>query len=234
MAVRSGPTSSTAFGSPPVPAPSGLGHLALRNDNVRLFLAAAVALPAQALIDLPLRDRIIAAWDIGAALYLALTWWVILSSRAWGARRWLAVQDAPRSRLFALLFGPQANLVLAVAVSLIGVGSALTLLGQDPGGEEDVKRSLHALGVILAWFVLNTSFTLYYVYLFYRAGGAGLVFPGVDPAGPAEDAEPDQLDFAYFAFTFATTFAASDVSITDRGIRRTALGHSVLAFGYNT
>ena len=36
------------------------------------------------------------------------------------------------------------------------------------------------------------------------------------------------------SFGFATSFATSDVDITDRAVRRTALGHSVLAFGYNT
>jgi uncharacterized membrane protein len=72
------------------------------------------------------------------------------------------------------------------------------------------------------------------VYLFYRSGGVGLSFPGVGVTdSPAID-EMDQLDFAYFALTIANTFSTSDVQITDGIFRRTALGHSFLAFGYNT
>jgi uncharacterized membrane protein len=114
------------------------------------------------------------------------------------------------------------------------VSAALTLLGRDTD-DQSTRQWLHAFGVILAWFVLNTAYTLYYVYLYYRGGGTGLSFHGIKPTDSATgDDEPDQLDFAYFAFTLATTFATSDVEITERGIRRTALGHSLLAFGYNT
>jgi uncharacterized membrane protein len=207
---------------------------AVLNDNVRLVLVTGLALAAQALLDIPARERVIAAWDIGATLYLILTWVIILNGRAWTLRRWVAAQDAPRPRLQALLFGPQANLVLAVAVSLVGVGSALALLGRSGNTDPNVRLVLHALGVILAWLVLNTAYTLSYVYLFYRGGGAGLIFPSAGGVGAPADDEPDQLDFTYFAFTLATAFATSDVQITDRRIRRTALGHSVLAFGYNT
>jgi uncharacterized membrane protein len=208
-------------------------HLALLNDNVRLFVAAGVAFLAQALVDLPGGDRLIAAWDIGAILYLALTWWFMLNPRAWDTRRWIAAQDAPRSRASALLLGPQANLALAIAVSLVGVGAALALLGRS-NDDQSSRQVLHALGVILAWLVLNTAYTLYYVYLYYRGGRIGLSFPIVGHPASTADEHPDQLDFAYFAFTVATAFATSDVQITDRTIRRTVLGHSVLAFGYNT
>jgi uncharacterized membrane protein len=207
-------------------------HRALLNDNVRLFVAAAVAVLVQGLFDLPGRERLIVGWDIGAVLYLALTWWFTLDPRSWDTRRWLAAQTAPRSRAFALFLGPQSNLVLAIGVSLVGVSAALALLGR---GHDDrsTRQVLDALGVVLAWLVLNTAYALYYIYLFYRGGG--LSFPGVGPGhAPAGGDEPDQLDFAYFAFTLATTFATSDVEITERVIRRTALGHSLLAFGYNT
>jgi type II secretory pathway component PulM len=86
-------------------------HLALLNDNVRLFISVAVAILVQALVDLPGRDRPIVAWDVAAILYLALTWWFMLNPRAWDTRRWIAAQDAPRSRVFALVLGAQANLV---------------------------------------------------------------------------------------------------------------------------
>jgi hypothetical protein len=84
-----------------------------------------------------------------------------------------------------------------------------------------------ALGVISAWGVLHSSFALHYAYLYYRSeeSAGGLAFPS--------EQSPDQLDFAYFAFTIAVSFAASDVDVTDRAIRRTVLGHQVLSFFFN-
>jgi uncharacterized membrane protein len=85
-----------------------------------------------------------------------------------------------------------------------------------------------ALGVISAWGVLHSSFTLHYAYLYYRSeeSAGGLAFPS--------EQSPDQLDFGYFAFTIATSFAVSDVNVTDRSIRRAVLGHQILSFFYNT
>jgi len=85
-----------------------------------------------------------------------------------------------------------------------------------------------ALGVISAWGVLHTSYALHYAYLYYRSeeSAGGLAFPG--------EQSPDQQDFAYFAFTIGTTFAVSDVDVTNRAIRRAVLGHQILSFFYNT
>jgi uncharacterized membrane protein len=54
----------------------------------------------------------------------------------------------------------------------------------------------------------------------------GLVFPG--------EQSPKQRDFAYFAFTVGTSFAVSDVDVTDDAMRQAVLGHEVLSFFYNT
>ena len=59
-----------------------------------------------------------------------------------------------------------------------------------------------------------------------RKSAGGLTFPS--------EQNPDQFDFAYFAFTIATSFAVSDVDVTDRAIRRAVLGHQILSFFYNT
>ena len=49
-----------------------------------------------------------------------------------------------------------------------------------------------------------------------------------------EGHDPDYLDFAYLSFDIGMTFQVSDVVITSRIIRRTALAHSLLAFALNT
>ncbi len=54
----------------------------------------------------------------------------------------------------------------------------------------------------------------------------GLEFP--------EDKKPDYRDFAYFSFVLGMTFQVSDVQITSKPLRRLAMWHGLLAFGYNT
>jgi len=85
-----------------------------------------------------------------------------------------------------------------------------------------------SLGVVSAWGVLNVSYGLHYAYLYYRAeeSPVGLAFPG--------EQSPKQRDFAYFAFTVGTSFAVSDVDVTEDRIRQAVLGQQILSFFYNT
>ena len=59
-----------------------------------------------------------------------------------------------------------------------------------------------------------------------RRVARGLAFPG--------EQSPKQRDFAYFAFTVGTSFAVSDVNVTDDAMRQAVLGHQILSFFYNT
>ena len=81
---------------------------------------------------------------------------------------------------------------------------------------------------------MHTVFGLRYAHAFYgdsdevgqdRHAG-GLEFPG--------ERMPDYFDFAYFSFVIGMTCQVSDVQITSRRMRRLALTHSVLSFGFNT
>jgi uncharacterized membrane protein len=76
--------------------------------------------------------------------------------------------------------------------------------------------------------VLHTSYSLYYASRYYRSEKSygGLAFPGEE--------NPRQLDFAYFAFTIGTSFAVSDVEVTESTMRRGVLAHQILSFFYNT
>jgi len=70
---------------------------------------------------------------------------------------------------------------------------------------------------------------LRYAHLYYRGdreGTGGLEFPG--------KREPDDLDFAYFAFTIGMCYQTSDVTISSYAIRRTVLVHAIISFAYNT
>jgi uncharacterized membrane protein len=122
--------------------------------------------------------------------------------------------------LFFIIFVSLVSLVLAISLS------------PDVRDLESTRGAslafMAALGVISAWGVLHTSFALHYAYLYYRSeeSAGGLAFPG--------DQSPQQRDFAYFAFTIGTSFAVSDVNVTDPAIRQAVLGHQILSFFYNT
>ena len=48
-----------------------------------------------------------------------------------------------------------------------------------------------------------------------------------------DDNEPDYWDFAYFAFTIGMCAQTSDVTVSSKTIRRTALTHSIVSFLFN-
>ena len=188
--------------------------------------------------------RLVTFWDIWALVYLGLTWLLILRSSAQQTRQWALDQRTPphphlsilRSvilRVLRTLFliSRTSSLFFIVFVSLVSMALAISLVPDvrnlDSTGGASVAF-MAALGVISAWGVLHTSFTLHYAYLYYRSeeSAGGLEFPS--------EQNPNQLDFAYFAFTIAVSFAVSDVDVTDRSIRRAVLGHQILSFFYNT
>jgi uncharacterized membrane protein len=124
-----------------------------------------------------------------------------------------------------------SSLFFIVLVSLVGLVLAISLSPHVRDLETARGVSvvvLDALGVVSAWGVLHISYALHYAYLYYRSeeSAGGLAFPG--------EQSPKQLDFAYFAFTIGTSFAVSDVAVTDPAIRQAVLGHQILSFFYNT
>jgi uncharacterized membrane protein len=188
--------------------------------------------------------RLVTFWDIWALVYLGLTWLLIMRSSAQQTRQWALDQRTPphphlsilRSvilRVLRTLFliSRTSSLFFIVFVSLVSMALAISLVPDvrnlDTTGGVSVAF-MAALGVISAWGVLHTSFTLHYAYLYYRSeeSAGGLEFPS--------EQNPNQLDFAYFAFTIAVSFAVSDVNVTDRSIRRAVLGHQILSFFFNT
>ena len=187
--------------------------------------------------------RLVTFWDVWALVYLGLTWLLMMRSSAQQTRRRaLDQRTPPRVHLSVLpsvlvgvlralfLISRTSSLFFIVFVSVVSMALAIRLVPavrdlDSSGGL--LVAVMAALGVISAWGVLHSSFALHYAYLYYRSedSAGGLAFPSEE--------NPDQLDFAYFAFTIAVSFAASDVDVTNRTIRRTVLGHQVLSFFFN-
>jgi uncharacterized membrane protein len=188
--------------------------------------------------------RLVTFWNVWALVYLGLTWLLIMRSSAQQTRQWALDQRIPphphlsilRSAILRVLralflVSRTSSLFFIVFVSLVSMALAISLVPdvRDMDTTSGVTVAfMAALGVISAWGVLHTSYALHYAFQYYRSeeSAGGLDFPS--------EQDPDQLDFSYFAFTIATSFAVSDVNVTDGTIRRAVLGHQILSFFYNT
>ena len=131
--------------------------------------------------------------------------------------------------------GRHVLLLIIVISAIAGLASAVVILGKGahvPALDRNMALAFGISAVVLGWFLIHTTFIFRYAHLYYydsdEDGSAqrGLTFPGTS--------EPDDYDFAYFAFVIGMTFQVSDVQITDPGVRSLALFHALLSFGYNT
>jgi uncharacterized membrane protein len=176
-------------------------------------------------------------WPVWALTYLTLTWFLILRSSPRQTRQWARAQRSakggwlPSMAMALFQVGRTGGLHFIVIVSQVGLGAAVVLLlpqVRDGSLANASLIALNALGVVAAWAVLNTAYTLYYAHMYYRdeKNPSGLEFPG--------GKEPGMLDFAYFSFTVGTSFAASDVKVTGRTGRGVVLVHTILSFAYST
>lgn len=179
-------------------------------------LAAALAWPGN--LDWHLRGVI--GWDIAAIVLLGLVWPRISTADAECTKCHAAAEDPGRTMVF----------LVAVCASLFSLFAGVTVLRRARGfapAESALWSGLAVLAVGLSWTLTHTAYTLRYAHLFYRRrNGGGLTFPG--------SSEPNELDFAYFAFTIGMCFQVSDVVVTTPIVRRTALIHALLSFVYNT
>jgi uncharacterized membrane protein len=181
-------------------------------------LVAAAAMPAR----LGLALRLVAGWDAAAVAGAAFVWLIIARATPAETREHAAGDDPGRAATSALW-------LVASTVSLLATAVLLRRAKLCPPDFRSVLAAFGAVAVASAWFVTHTILALRYAHLYYRDGEereGGLDFPG---AG-----HPAFIDFAYFAFTIGMCFQVSDVTISSSALRRTALGHAMLSFGYNT
>jgi uncharacterized membrane protein len=189
----------------------------------RLFGSAVVALVV--LLVLPaerrLSTRLLVAWDVGVALYLALACRMMTRAHVGEIRRRAAIQDEGRIGI----------LVLTAAAAMASFGAIIAELGSSPGhgpGRQPRQLILATVTILLSWAFTHTIFALHYAHEFYTEDGGrggGLVFPGNDA--------PDYWDFVYFSFVIGMTSQVSDVAVSCKPIRRTVAAHGVLSFVFN-
>ena len=194
-----------------------------RSVRMRLILAIAVGLAAWFVAPWRIAEttRALLAWDVAGLVLIGLAFLIITRSDVRETRRRAAAHDPGRRVVWILVLAASTfSLIAAAAVLRHGHEGTPFLRG--------VHAVLCVATVVISWLVTHSAFTLRYAHLYYRDAerAGGIELPGGEP--------PDDLDFAYFAFTIAMCFQVSDATISSRQIRRTALGHALLSFLYNT
>lgn len=170
---------------------------------------------------------IIAAWDAFAVSSLVLAWAGMLFTDLRTRMREAHLQDSSRTVI--------AGCIIFAAMASLGAAGGLLGSAKEMHGAQAMRHvALAGLTVVSSWMLVHTVLALHYAAMSYRIAershgkpsDLGVVFPN--------ESQPDYLDFAYFSFVIGATCQVSDVQITGRSIRRLALLHALLAFGFNT
>jgi len=146
--------------------------------------------------------------------------------------------DVHLTKARAAIADPGRNVVLVVvfATVVVGLVSAIAILGHGPRVQNSIERweayTLGFIAVAAGWLLVHTVYTFRYAHLYwYDDDGDGTECGGINFPGTGE---PSDYDFAYFAFTLGTSFAVSDPQVTETRIRKEVIVHSIISFTYNS
>ena len=213
--------------TPPAALPQRLWRL-LNNVGGRLVMGAVVGGLAAALAPAAwgALARGVAGWVGFAATALALIFVAMHQADADDIRRVAATDDLPRT--------------LALAFVTVAALSSLAAVISLPGAAEMATRStrvahltLGVAAVVLSWLLVHAVFTLRYAHTYYDQGPDGRDAGGLLFAPPAP-AEPNYLDFAYYAYVVGMTAQTADIGVNSRPQRLNTLLHGLISFLFNT
>jgi uncharacterized membrane protein len=205
-----------------------LNFLKNLDSRPRIVLSTVVAMSVFLLTpsSLQLDTRLLAGWISGVAFFLAVVLLMMVSSNPQKTYRRAQRQEAQHSAIFLLV-------ILTAFMSVFAIGLMLSNhKDTTPPAVLEVNVVLSALAILCSWFLTHTMFALHYATFYYRLANSN---PEVEYAGGLDlpnDAQPDFIDFMYFAFTIGMTSQTSDISIINRPMRRLALGHAWVSFFY--
>lgn len=189
----------------------------------RLFIAAGVAVAVIAgglFVGARPVTALLIGWDAGMIVFFAAVIELARSADTDDIRRNAARQDVGQFVVLTLS-------ALAAIASVVAIYAEVSMGGDGPIAAW--RLALGVVTIVLSWFFVHTMFAFHYAHEFYgpsRDEPGGLVFPGEDP-------QPDYLDFFYFAIVIGMSTQVSDVSVTNRRLRKTVLAHGIVAFWFN-
>jgi uncharacterized membrane protein len=179
-------------------------------------LAAALILPTETHRYL----RVLITWDLGGLLFCIL---FLTSVRGDIKHKKLPAQRHVPARLFFFVLA-------AIAASLVAVGFMLSDVESITQPQRKVALALSLLAVLNTWLLTNLTFGLWYAYVYLKEMDEKAGPQPIEFAGGANDF----WDFFYVAFAVGATFGVTDTGLASSKMRKLVLGHSILAFWYNT
>src|ERR1700759_478201 len=181
------------------------------------FASGLVASTAAALVG-PLELAPIVGWVVATIVVLTWVWRIIWPQDAAGTER-LAEREGAWPTTDRGVLGAAGASLGAVVLAVIRASGT-----HDVASTTAVLLSL--VGAILSWALVNTVFALKYARLYYMDVDGGIDFKQREP--------PTYSDFAYLAFTVGMAFAVSETEPTNTQVRKVALGHALLSYGFGT
>jgi uncharacterized membrane protein len=191
----------------------------------RLFIGFGISLISYFALTAvqPLATRIVMAWDIGIAVYLASTAELFFKSDHTNISRDAARQEEGEWSIFALV-------LLGAVMSFVAI--FLFSNAAERKTHQDYYLGFVITTLVLSWLTINITFAYRYAHEYYSKDRGsdtverGLEFPGEE--------NPDYLDFVYFSFVLGMTFQVSDVNIQSKKLRRLATLQGLIGFLFNT
>jgi uncharacterized membrane protein len=193
----------------------------------RLMLAVAAAMLAffAESGSISWHARVIAGWDAGALVYLALAWSLASRSDASMTRDHVLAQDLGRYLIFLFI-------VSASFASIVTLGFVVGPIRNLPFWSRAWHLVLAVGALASSWLLIHTVFAFHYAHRYYGDADRhdSLKRPLLFPGG---DEPPDYGDFLYYSFVVGMTSQVADVAIASPALRRLTMLHGILAFVFN-
>ncbi len=195
---------------------------AIHKIIICIVLATVVYLVAD-IKDISTLSRLMIGWDVFSLCMIIMTWITFKITTPTEIRKQAGLQDTSRVVIFIIILISTCASFLAVLLLLISKNKTTETL--------DIPFAI--AGMFFSWFLVHTVFAMRYAHIYYgdhetkpEIPAGGLNFP--------DDNRPNYLDFAYFSFVLGMTFQVSDIQVTSKRLRKLALLHGILSFGFNT
>ncbi len=190
------------------------------SPHARIFAAAFCGGVVYALLPDSLRwsMRVLAGWDCGALLYIALAAIMMRDGTPDEMQRRAALYDEPQLSFVILT-------LLAVAASFAAIFVEFSAAKTAP--KPLIPIALGAFTLIVSWLLTHLMFTMHYAHLQYGTGLAagGIVRP--------EKGHLNYTDLLYFSFLIGCATETSDFVSVNSAMRRFMIVHSVVAYLFN-
>lgn len=173
---------------------------------------------------LPALTQSMLGWDCFSLSLIIFHWITFYITDSDQIRVQSKKQDSTGSIIFIII-------LIATVASFLAV--LLLILTKKENQHVPLQMPIAIAGMLFSWILVHTIFAIRYAHIFY---GDHKTLPNVHAGGLdfPEDKKPEFLDFAYFSFVLGMTFQVSDVAVTSKRIRRLAMFHGLISFGFNT